>query len=183
MNVHGDPWFVAADLCALLGITDMTRAVKRLDDDETTKAEVDTATGVKTVVVVSEPGMYRMVLTSRSPAADKLRRWLAHEVLPAIRANGAYLTEATVTQLAAMILNQRVMAMKTDYHAAKSLSSAVTRPLPVELLDPDVIERMPRADAAGLAAEVRAVRAAREAARAAAAEPVATVTHVWSEFR
>ena len=86
----GDPWFVAADVCKCLGL-DKTQT-RRLDHDEKGLYSIQTLGGTQDVVMVSEPGMYSLVLYSRKPEAQSFRRWITHEVLPAIRQEGAYMT-------------------------------------------------------------------------------------------
>lgn len=85
-------WFALADLCAILAIKNPWRATSRLDDDEFTTAKVSTPGGEQTMTVVNRPGMYHLVLTSNRPEATTLRRWITHEVLPAIEETGHYST-------------------------------------------------------------------------------------------
>lgn len=82
-----DPWFVLSDLCAILGTKNTTQASRRLDPDEISEVKINSATGPKSVIVVNEPGLYHLVLTSRSPIGDGLRHWMAHEVMPHLNAN------------------------------------------------------------------------------------------------
>lgn len=87
---EGEAWFVAADVCRILGLKNVTDAIKKLDDDE--KA-LDTTEGFgrgSGANVISEAGVYRLVFTSRKPIAERFKRWLAHEVIPAIRKTGGY---------------------------------------------------------------------------------------------
>lgn len=88
--IDGEPWFVAADVCRVLEIKDASMAVQRLDDDEKGTSTVGTPGGEQTMNVVSEAGVYRLVFTSRKPEAEAFKRWLAHEVLPALRKTGSY---------------------------------------------------------------------------------------------
>jgi prophage antirepressor-like protein len=84
----GSPWFVAQDACTALGIsTDQTR---RLDEDEKGLRLIQTPSGAQQMVVVNEPGLYSLVLGSRKPSAKAFKRWIRHEVLPAIRKTGSY---------------------------------------------------------------------------------------------
>ena len=84
----GEPWFVAADICRVLEIQNATDATKRLDDDEVT---LDTIEGShRPTNLVSESGLYALVLTSRKPEARRFRKWVTAEVLPAIRRHGRY---------------------------------------------------------------------------------------------
>lgn len=85
----GAPWFVAADVCAALDIGNVSMAVARLDADERTliSAEGLPAAGLG---LVSESGLYALVLGSRKPEAKSFKRWVTHEVLPSIRKTGSY---------------------------------------------------------------------------------------------
>ena len=104
----GEPWFVAADVCRALEI-DPT-ATRRLDEDEknTLRLTQDIA-GNPNVTVVNEPGLYSLVLGSRKPEAKAFKRWITHEVIPAIRKHGMYATPETAEQ----ILNNPDFLIKT----------------------------------------------------------------------
>jgi prophage antirepressor-like protein len=86
----GEVWFVANDVCRALEIVDVSSVVARLDDDEKDTDSIRTPGGVQRVLIVNEPGMYSLILTSRKPEAKAFKRWITHEVLPAIRKTGRY---------------------------------------------------------------------------------------------
>ena len=109
----GEPWFVAADVCAVLEIRNGRDALGRLDDDEKGVATTDTLGGPQQVSVINESGLYSLTLTSRKPEAKAFKRWITHEVLPAIRKTGSYGAPAGMTfeQMTAHViegLNQRI---------------------------------------------------------------------------
>lgn len=87
---EGAPWFVGKDVCGVLGIRDHHQALETLDDDERGGCTVPTPSGDQNAIIVSEPGVYRLVFRSRKPEAERFKRWLAHEVLPQIRKTGRY---------------------------------------------------------------------------------------------
>lgn len=88
--IDGDPWWVLADLCRVLGIANPRDAASRLDDDErSTVASTDGAGGPDRNIV-NESGMYALVFTSRKEVARRFRKWVTAEVLPAIRKTGRY---------------------------------------------------------------------------------------------
>jgi prophage antirepressor-like protein len=89
------PWFVGKDVCECLGIVKYHQALDELDSDERGTCIVGTPRGDQPMIVVSEPGVYRLVFRSRKPEAERFKRWLAHEVLPAIRRTGKYAPEAS----------------------------------------------------------------------------------------
>ncbi len=84
----GEPWFVAKDVCDCLGLTDVSKTVSLLDDDERGTNSIRTPGGLQAVLSVSEPGLYSLILRSRKPEAKAFKRWITHEVLPAIRKTG-----------------------------------------------------------------------------------------------
>lgn len=98
MVINGSPWFVAKDVCECLGITKHRDAVGRLDGDERGSVEVDTLGGTQQMAAVNEYGLYSLVLSSRKPSAKAFKRWITHEVIPAIRKHGAYMTGETLEQ-------------------------------------------------------------------------------------
>jgi Prophage antirepressor len=89
-DAQGEPWFVAADVCAALHLPETHKAVARLDDDEKARNSIPTPGGEQQMTVVNEPGLYSLVLGSRKVEAKRFKRWVTHEVLPAIRKTGRY---------------------------------------------------------------------------------------------
>lgn len=94
----GEPWFVAADVCKVLDLSNPTIAASRLDEDERAKFNLGRQ-GETTIV--SEAGLYTLVLGSRKPEAKAFKRWITHEVIPTIRRHGAYATETTIESIIA----------------------------------------------------------------------------------
>ena len=84
----GQSWFVAADVCAALELANPTVTVSRLDKDEKAKFNLGLSGGP--AWCVNEPGLYSLVLACRKPQARAFKRWITHEVLPAIRKHGLY---------------------------------------------------------------------------------------------
>jgi prophage antirepressor-like protein len=89
-SADGQDWFVGKDVCDALGHSNSRRELRKLDDDERAIVDVPTAGGLQTMVVINEPGVYRLIFTSRTDSAQRFKRWLAHEVLPALRKRGTY---------------------------------------------------------------------------------------------
>ena len=85
---QGMPWFVAADVCDVLGIG--PEQTRRLDDDEKATATVPTLGGTQSMTTINESGLYSLILGSRKPEARAFKRWVTHEVLPTIRRTGQY---------------------------------------------------------------------------------------------
>ncbi|WP_094555478.1 Bro-N domain-containing protein [Synechococcus sp. 1G10] len=97
----GQPWFVAADVCSVLGIGNPRQAMSRLDDDEKGVISTDTPGGEQVMTTVNEPGLYNLVIGSRKPEARRFKRWVTHEVLPTIRRTGRYAIPGALAALPA----------------------------------------------------------------------------------
>lgn len=92
VDIDGEPWFVAADVCRVLALTNTSEAVKCLDDDEQSKYCL--GSGGSDRVIINESGLYNLIFRSRKPEAKKFRKWVTAEVLPSIRKTGAYVAPA-----------------------------------------------------------------------------------------
>jgi anti-repressor protein len=100
MVIDDEPWFVARDVLDVRGRTNLTEALRGLDDDEFSTTEVVDSAGRRqpNAYIVNEPGLYSLILRSRKPEAKAFKRWITHEVLPAIRRTGRYETAPAVPQ-------------------------------------------------------------------------------------
>lgn len=90
--IDGEPWFVAADVCAALGLTNPSMSLGALDDDERAKFNLGRQGNAS---IISEPGLYTLILRCRDAVkpgtvAHRFRKWVTGEVLPAIRKTGRY---------------------------------------------------------------------------------------------
>lgn len=112
---EGEPWFVLKDCMSILDLGNPTETVKMFDDDEFSTTEVIDSIGRRQqAYIISEPGLYRLVMRSRKPEAKEFQRWVTHEVLPQIRRTGGYIptseTDDDMTILAkAVMIGQRTM--------------------------------------------------------------------------
>lgn len=92
--IDNEPWFVAADVCKVLEISNTADVVKTLDEDEKHGVDIIDPIGRRqTANCISEPGLYSIVLRSRKPEAKAFKRWITHEVIPTIRRHGVYSTD------------------------------------------------------------------------------------------
>ena len=96
----GQPWFIAKDVCDCLELGNTTEALRGLYDDEKftlSNPEGNPRAGIPLELnIISEPGLYSLILRSRKPEAKAFKRWLVHEVIPDIRRHGVYATPQTV---------------------------------------------------------------------------------------
>ena len=90
--INNEPWFVAKDVCQVLGIEKYRDAISRLDEDERGSVLVDTLGGKQQFTATNESGLYHLIFQSRKPEAKRFRKWVTSEVLPAIRKTGRYET-------------------------------------------------------------------------------------------
>ena len=85
-DANGEPWFVAKDVCDVLDLGNTGQALNSLDSDEKNSITInDGNPGNPTKTIISESGMYSLVLRSRKPEAKAFKRWITSEVLPSIR--------------------------------------------------------------------------------------------------
>ncbi len=97
----GSPWFVAADVCAVLGLTNPSMSLKSLDDDEKAKKFLGSGSDA---IVVSESGLYTLILRSQGATTPgtlphRFRKWVTGEVLPSLRKHGGYSTDPAIMDL------------------------------------------------------------------------------------
>ena len=87
---NGEPWFVAKDVCEILGVANSRDAVGNLEEDEKGVVITDTLGGKQEVSIISESGLYSLIFRSRKPEAKAFSKWVRSEVLPSIRKTGSY---------------------------------------------------------------------------------------------
>ena len=95
IELDGEVWLVAKDVCDILGLTNPTMAIQELDDDEkmtlsNSEGHSGKRGGAQSYNVINEAGLYKLTFKSRKPAAKEFTRWVTHEVLPSIRKTGSY---------------------------------------------------------------------------------------------
>lgn len=102
LKINNEPWFVGKDVATILGYSNTRKALIDHVDDEDKKDGVtirDSIGRSQLAVVINESGMYSLILSSKLPNAKKFKRWVTSEVLPAIREDGAYITDNKAMQL------------------------------------------------------------------------------------
>ncbi len=88
---NGEPWFVLKDVCEILGLSNPSRVAERLDEDERSNFKLGRQGEVN---IISESGLYNVILRSDKPEAKPFRKWVTGEVLPTIRKTGSYSAKA-----------------------------------------------------------------------------------------
>ncbi|MNJ46089.1 hypothetical protein D3C77_412110 [compost metagenome] len=125
--IDDQPWFVAADVCASLAISNVSLAVNGradretdgLDEDEKGIATVNTPSGAQEMLVVNESGLYALIFKSRKAEAKRFKKWVTQEVLPAIRKTGGYIhgpaMRPALTKEHWVAINQEVGAITSGW--------------------------------------------------------------------
>ncbi|MBQ6664096.1 MAG: hypothetical protein IJM68_00770 [Synergistaceae bacterium] len=90
VEIDGEIWFVAKDVCDILGLSDVNRATQHLDDDEKLVRKLFVSGQHRDMIIINEPGVYALILRSRKAEAKQFSRWVRREVLPSIRQTGSY---------------------------------------------------------------------------------------------
>lgn len=84
-------WFVAKDVATILGHANPERAIRKfVDDEDKVVTDLVTSYGTKETTLISEYGVYSLILSSHTEEAKKFKHWVTHEVLPSIRKQGFY---------------------------------------------------------------------------------------------
>ena len=126
VTLDGEPWFVAADVCRALGLGNSRQTLSYLDDDEKGVITSDTLGGKQEMSTINEPGLYSLILRSRKPEAKAFKRWITHEVIPAIRKTGGYIaakpdeTPEEIMARALVVANETLARHKQQLEAANA---------------------------------------------------------------
>ena len=116
-----EAWLAGKDVCAVFGDTNHNRSLARVLEEDKTIIDVDTPVGIRSVIFISEPGLYDLLFSMQPQKANhggvqdaypketrariaqlqRFRRWVTHEVLPSIRKYGAYMTQVTIDKVLA----------------------------------------------------------------------------------
>lgn len=88
IDENGNPWWVAKDVCEVLAISSHRDSISSIADKYKRRVKVDG----RDAVVINESGLYKFVLKSKKPNAEKFQDWVVEDVLPSIRKTGGYST-------------------------------------------------------------------------------------------
>lgn len=123
VSIDGEPWFVGKDVADILGYSNSRDAFARhVDDEDKTSVVIpDTGSNYKSkATLINESGLYSLVLSSKLPTAKKFKRWITHEVIPAIRKTGGYqVPQSPAEQMAQGILAAQKLLAERDATIAK----------------------------------------------------------------
>lgn len=133
----GEPWFVAKDACDILGMSNPSMAVIALDKDEVAQIDPKDYLGSENrsnqaVNIVSEPGLYKLIMRSRKPEAKEFQRWVTHEVLPQIRKTGGYIPTSESDSDEDIMARAVLVAQKTIKQKNQQIAEQQTRIVELE---------------------------------------------------
>ena len=149
LAINNEPWFVAKDLCNAINISNYRDAIERLDEDEKGVALTDTLGGQQEMNIVSESGMYTLILRCRDAVKKgsvphRFRKWVTAEVLPAIRKTGKYESKTTVDDRTGlrnavnMLVSKKGLIYSDAYHL-------IHQRFNVESIEDLTLEQLPQA--------------------------------------
>jgi prophage antirepressor-like protein len=122
--IDTEPWWVARDVADVLELGNMHSSLALLDEDEKGVHSVETLGGIQNIAIVSEPGLYSLILRSRKPQAKAFKRWITHEVLPSLRQTGSYSIEPAAPALP-QDYEEALVALLGQVRETKALTAKV----------------------------------------------------------
>lgn len=136
--IDGDPWFFATDVARTLGYRNAPDMTRMLDEDEiSTQIVRSNERGNPNLSIISLPGLFKAVMSSRKDDAKKYARWVTHEVLPAVHKSGGYLTAEKRRELEDEIRERmgRELSARLGYGATVRTREEICRDVTVAILD------------------------------------------------
>lgn len=98
IEIDGKPYFVGTDVTKALGYSNPRKAI--LDHCKgVTKRDTPTSSGIQSMSYINEGDLYRLIMKSKLPSAEKFEMWVMDEVLPAIRNHGLYATDNVIDNI------------------------------------------------------------------------------------
>lgn len=134
---EGEPWFIAKDVCDILGMSNPSMAVIALDKDEVAQIDPKDYLGSENrsnqaVNIVSEPGLYKLIMRSRKPEAKEFQRWVTHDVLPQIRKTGGYIPTSESDSDEDIMARAVLVAQKTIKQKNQQIAAQQSRIVELE---------------------------------------------------
>ena len=121
VEVNGEVWFVAKDVCDILEIQNVTQAVQNLDEDERSMHYIGRQGEAN---IISEAGLYKLIFNSRKPEAKEFTRWVTHEVLPTLHRAGTFTINQPQISLEELELRRNALNLER----AKLINSMIENP-------------------------------------------------------
>lgn len=179
VSLDGEPWFVAADVCFVLGYRNSRDAVaKHVRSPQRGMSRIATPSGDQDMTVISEGGLYRLIMRANTVLVDEFQDWVTDEVLPSIRKTGSYTVEANAPS------RENLVASVTRRELASWLIEAEDRAV---LAEAKVADLEPAAHSWEQLAEASGDFAVADAAKVLSRDPSITIGRdrlfAWLESR
>lgn len=132
----GEPWFVGKDIALALGYQNTKDALrKHVDPEDKGGSQIATPSGIQQMTIINESGVYALIFSSKLETAQKFKRWVTSEVLPALRKTGAYLTPAAEAKLLGAL---DALAARVEALEGSRIATPLSLPAP---LPPEGVQR------------------------------------------
>lgn len=112
VGLDSEPWFVAADVCAVLSLANVSDACSNLGQDENRALRINGGRYGRPNLLITESGLYKLVMRSDKEKAKEFQDWVTRDVLPSIRKNGGYIKDQEKVASGEMSLQE--LAMRSD---------------------------------------------------------------------
>ena len=93
VGTTNDPWFVVKDICKILDIKDNRSCLRIIPDKWKGEQRLLTPGGDQNMNIINESGLYKLIMRTDKPIAEKFQEWVCEEVLPSIRKSGEYILQ------------------------------------------------------------------------------------------
>lgn len=129
LTIEDEPFFVGKDVATVLGYSNTKDALARhVDEEDARGSGITTPSGIQTMKVINESGLYSLILSSKLPTAKKFKRWVTSEVLPKIRKTGMYATEQLLDDPDLAIRAFQALKEEREKRKALELKNAELQP-------------------------------------------------------
>jgi len=117
----GEIWFCGTDVCNILGYQNSRKALQdHCKEAGVTKRYTPTTSGNQEITFINEPNLYRLIIKSRKPEAERFEAWVFEEVLPQIRKTGSY--SQNTHEIRPLEITLKVQMLDNLYYMAKNAS-------------------------------------------------------------
>lgn len=124
ITIEGEPYFVGKDVAAILGYSNIRKALAdHVDEEDKGVTKCDTPGGVQDLTVINESGLYSLILSSKMPNAKKFKRWVTSEIIPTIHRHGLYAMDEVLAN--PDILINALLELKAERERNANLQAVV----------------------------------------------------------
>jgi len=115
LGAHDNPWFVAKDICNILGLSNITESLKNIPEKWRCSENLNTFGGNQNMIVISEPAVYKLIMRSNKPISQKFQEVVCEEILPSIRKNGEYKLKKIIEEKNNLLLEKNSLVENLEF--------------------------------------------------------------------